>query len=886
MPTGRSLHIALNFVDQNHYGGLTDLKSAVNDAETMQAFATRFGYEPGVSLHNEQATAAAVLHNLEKYAQELEPGDILLLSYSGHGGQIDDPNYYTAEDNGPDETWCLYDRQLLDDELFEAFLRFKEGVRILVVSDSCHSGTVTREIGTDLVEETIAAALKSLAGNPALRSKSMKAGLNPYAANFEKVYKPVQESLKERSLQQNRRVLASVKLFAACQDNQVAYDGDTNGRFTAMLKALLDTGLVDEKTGSEKLLDLLKSQYQYPTPNLLDYGSVIPSFDSHFPFMVHIPDAGEIAGYRYPPSEESTPVTWRNVLVNDAPPTPLPNPLVAVVAFSEGDASLEDLTLLLPNGVKSIHFQRTNTYLVEFQPQAYANVWDAIYQILEKAATAQVSLEAEPAQTAPTPVADTEPGTKAGGNSFDYLAKWPPVSTGGSVPFAWHLGKDYSQLAPARQHVMDEMAANRINKKVRIAHFDTGYFPSHPAIWHNPNILRDLAKSFVPGEMTNKALDIYYGDGEVQGHGLGTLAILAGWKLKSDDADGVFSDYFGAAPCAEVIPMRLGDGVIILDSETFVEAVDYAIETGCEVITMSRGGKPSNRMAKAVNKAYEAGIVMVTAAGNSIVGGPGFAKHGPRTVVWPARFPRVIAACGVCQNHFPYDFGAQEKFAHTKEISIERMQGNWGPEQAMRYALAAYTPNVPWAVYRKTKYFSLDGGGTSSATPQIAAAAALYIMKHRDEMIAKGYYKPGQQWKKVEAVRQALYQTAQLDPSFPEAQRFYGNGILKAMDALKKPVMDVPDHLKAPESESSWLGWSEAIGLFLNRRRAAKTATPSLKKAIALEMTHVLMSDPALAELHDRLPYEDAEWSEALADEVVSAVKGSAFCSEALRKEL
>ncbi len=852
----------------------------------MQGFASMFGYEPGVSLYNEQATAQAVLENLKKCAQELQAGDILFLSYSGHGGQVDNPEFYTPDDKGPDETWCLYDRQLLDDELFDAFCQFREGVRILVVSDSCHSGTVTRDIPNDPVEMAIEAALRSLNENPSLRPKSMKASTSAYSDNFNAVYKPIQEALKAKALQGKSKVLASVKLFAACQDNQVAYDGDNNGRFTAMLKALLDKGLVDENTGSEKLLALIKNQYQYPTPNLLDYGSIIPAFDNYFPFMVEIPGAAEIAGYRYPPSEESTPITWRNILVNDAPPTPQPNPLVAVVAFLEGENSLDKLTGLLPNGVKSVHFQQRNTFLVEFQQQAFTNVWDAIYLILEKAEQENIQIEIEPSQTAPTPVAEKEAGAKSGGESFDYLPQWPPVSTGGIAPFAWHLGNDHAQLDAARRHVMAEMEAGRISKKVRIAHFDTGYFPSHPAIWNNPNILRDLAKSFVPGETGNKALDIYYGDGEVQGHGLGTLAILAGWKLEREHADGSFSGYFGAAPCAEVIPMRLGDGVIILDSETFVEAIEYAIETGCEVITMSRGGKPSLRMAKAVNKAYEAGIVIVSAAGNSIVGGPGFAKFGPRTVVWPARFARVIAACGVCQNHFPYDFCAQEKFADTKGADNDRMQGNWGPEAAMRYALAAYTPNVPWAVYRKTKYFSLDGGGTSSATPQIAAAAALYIMKHRDEMQAKGYYSPGQQWKKVEAVRQALYQTAYLAPNFPEAMRYYGNGILKAMDALNQPVSDIPGHLKAPEAESSWLGWREAIGLFIDRRRAAKTASATLKKTIALEMAHVLMSDPGLASLHDRLPYEGAEWDEALTAEVVNAVKGSAFCSEALKKEL
>ncbi len=45
-----------------------------------------------------------------------------------------------------DETWVCYDRQLVDDELYELWGKFKSGVRILALSDSCHSGTVTRKI--------------------------------------------------------------------------------------------------------------------------------------------------------------------------------------------------------------------------------------------------------------------------------------------------------------------------------------------------------------------------------------------------------------------------------------------------------------------------------------------------------------------------------------------------------------------------------------------------------------------------------------------------------------------------------------------------------------------------------------------------------------------
>lgn len=890
MPKGISLHIGLDRVDKNHYGELRDLKAAVKDAETMLDLAKNtFKYEQQHILRNEEATSSRVLSALAEYALALEPGDILLLSYSGHGGQIDDQAFYTPEDKGPDETWCLYDRQLLDDELFEAFLQFKEGVRILILSDSCHSGTMSRAIKgdeppKDAVEALIVAALQQLERTDALRPKEMRDN-KPYGNHFEKVYRPIMERLKKSAGHRKRRVNASVKLLAACQDNQVAYDGLENGRFTGALKTLIANRKLRNKTSAKALLKLLTNPYT--TPNLLDYGPIIPAFDQYNPFLVNIPDAAVATGYRQPPSDESAPNSYDLVQPHNAPPTPIGNPLSVSILFKTGRYEPSKLFPLLPMGVGGMRLLRDDTVIVEFKPGSHPNVWDIVHHIVQKAEGAGISIEVEPAQTASFPVADpTTTATRASGSSFDYMEQWPPANSDTVVPFAWHLGPDYSELAAARDRVMAALETGQITKRVRIAHFDTGYFPSHPAIWDNKNILRDLARSFVPGEIHNKAIDIYYGDGEVQGHGLGTLTLLAGWQVPKAYTDNEDIGYLGGAPCAEVIPMRIGDGVVILEGETFAAAVDYAIETGCEVITMSRGGKPSPKMARAVNKAYEAGIVIVTAAGNSIV--DGLAKIGPRTVVWPARFQRVIAACGVCQNHRPYDFDAQRQFAPIRSTDYDKMQGNWGPEAAMHYAMAAYTPNMPWAIYQQERYFRKSGGGTSSATPQIAAAAALYIMQHRAELEAEGYYQPGQQWKKVEAVRHALFTGAFLPPDFQEAKRYYGKGILKALRALEVPVLKkeaFANRQPAPAADSSLFGLAEALGLFFNRRRAEALPSATQQQAFTLEISHVLMSDPKLADLHDGLSYEST-WSEATAEQVMLAVKGSTYCSQYLRAML
>ena len=65
-----------------------------------------------------------------------------MLTYSGHGGQLKDEN--NDEDDFLDETWCLYDRQYVDDELNARLRDFKPGVKIFVLSDACHSGTVVK----------------------------------------------------------------------------------------------------------------------------------------------------------------------------------------------------------------------------------------------------------------------------------------------------------------------------------------------------------------------------------------------------------------------------------------------------------------------------------------------------------------------------------------------------------------------------------------------------------------------------------------------------------------------------------------------------------------------------------------------------------------------
>ena len=141
---GFSLHIGLNRIDPNHYDGWSGpLNACESDAKAMQKICTSRGFQTELLL-SANATREAVAHRLTGFAAAMVAGDTLVVSYAGHGGQLPDAN--ADEDDGLDETWCLFDGQMVDDELYRAWATFKPGVRIAVFSDSCHSGTVARAL--------------------------------------------------------------------------------------------------------------------------------------------------------------------------------------------------------------------------------------------------------------------------------------------------------------------------------------------------------------------------------------------------------------------------------------------------------------------------------------------------------------------------------------------------------------------------------------------------------------------------------------------------------------------------------------------------------------------------------------------------------------------
>jgi hypothetical protein len=296
--SARSLHIGLNSVNPGQYGGWTgDLAACEFDANDMAALARSRGMEPTTML-TKAASRDKVLSAIRDAAKHLKSGDFFFLTYSGHGGQVTDVT--GEEDDKKDETWCLYDGQLIDDELYFELSKFGQGVRVLVLSDSCHSGTVTRAAMPVMLVSAGAAAA------PTWRSKMMPPAVamrtyREHQAFYDKLQIDVKEvagdTLKADPDTMLGRVAVSSRLTAivndfkpsvilisGCQDNQTSMDGDHNGAFTEQLLQVWRNG--DYKGTYAKFHAAIRSRMpDSQSPNLFTLGDTA-AFVRSEPFSV------------------------------------------------------------------------------------------------------------------------------------------------------------------------------------------------------------------------------------------------------------------------------------------------------------------------------------------------------------------------------------------------------------------------------------------------------------------------------------------------------------------------------------------------------------------------------------------------------------------------
>ncbi len=294
---------------------------------------------------------------------------------------------------------------------------------------------------------------------------------------------------------------------------------------------------------------------------------------------------------------------------------------------------------------------------------------------------------------------------------------------------------------------------------VLIAQPDTGASP-HPELQpssdgHSP-LRWDLARDFVDGDD-----DPQHGFDNplmlpAHGHGTETSSVIVsplGCPLAGSSETPCVT---GAAPAASVVPLRISDTVVLVSGDTAAEAVDYAVEIGAHVISISMGGvTPMPALETAIENARAAGIIVVAAAGN----GTGI------IVVAPSTFDGVVCVAGITPDIEPWSTSAR-----GPRVDIS------GPAVDVRYARVTEQGGA-------LAYGIGLAQGTSDATALTASAAALWLSYHGRDALLERYGAAG-----IPVVFRSLLTEygVSVPPRWPESN--WGAGVLDMVALLEAPL--------------------------------------------------------------------------------------------------
>lgn len=271
---------------------------------------------------------------------------------------------------------------------------------------------------------------------------------------------------------------------------------------------------------------------------------------------------------------------------------------------------------------------------------------------------------------------------------------------------------------------------------LRVAHLDTGY-TEHPALgpWEDgrsPQVLVDEGRDFFDPSRGTAFDPLEPVLIQAVGHGTYSGTVLAG-----NHADPRY-DFKGVAPNLPIVPLRVTDQSLLIGRRVtaVAAALRHVAESGvAPVVNVSLGApKQEKAIREALDACYEAGVIVVCAAGQEI-------DH----VVYPARYGRAISVGGLKE----VGSGSRRRWLIYYLYGDYRPVDSWAPAQPIRRGHverpAGSGGENPWG------YFD-NADGTTYATVHVAAAAAMWLRLH-GRAIEETY---GAGWKRVEAFRKLL----------------------------------------------------------------------------------------------------------------------------------
>ena len=191
------MKLALCVGINDYPGTYNDLEQCVSDAYEWRSLLIGQGFEVTV-ITDSDATRENVSETLYDMLARAGSGDVVVFTYSGHGTYEYD--YSGDEPDNYDEALCLYDGNLLDDELRTILDSANNGTHVSCFIDSCFSGTITRA---------------SMTGRPKFMEPVTKA---PMTAKPKKRFLADEDMLEV--------------LMTGCDEDEYSYETDEGGAFT------------------------------------------------------------------------------------------------------------------------------------------------------------------------------------------------------------------------------------------------------------------------------------------------------------------------------------------------------------------------------------------------------------------------------------------------------------------------------------------------------------------------------------------------------------------------------------------------------------------------------------------------------------------------------
>ncbi len=161
-------------IGNNKYGDLPALKTAVNDARAVAEILTNeYGFKVTKLIN---ATRSDIIRGLSRMRAKLKPDDNLLIYYAGHGilDDIAEQGYWLpvdAEKDVPTNWVSVGDLTVM--------LRAIRAKHVMVVADSCYSGTLVRAAAVKIKTAKARAAWVKRMAKKRSRTALVSGGLEP-----------------------------------------------------------------------------------------------------------------------------------------------------------------------------------------------------------------------------------------------------------------------------------------------------------------------------------------------------------------------------------------------------------------------------------------------------------------------------------------------------------------------------------------------------------------------------------------------------------------------------------------------------------------------------------------------------------------------------------